>query len=386
MRMPEASQDPMRRASSRPAPAGGPRHDTSAVTRRPVVVKLGSSTLVDGRGRLRRTRLDALASDIAGAWRDGTRVAVVSSGAIALGLGVLGRAGRPARVAELQAAAAVGQAVLQRAWQRALTRHGGRAAQVLLTAAEVRHRGTYLNARATLETLLSWGITPVVNENDSTATDEITFGDNDALAAQVALMLRARLLVLLTDQDGLFTRDPRERGAELVPEVTDHELLRELDVARPGSAVGSGGMRSKVVAAEMAGTGGVPSVIANGASPGVLRAAIAGEPTGTRFHADARATSAFKLWVRYGRPAVGRIEVDAGARRAVARDGASLLAVGVVGVHGRFAAGDAVDIVGPDGVAFAKGLAQRPAAELRAAAGTRGAEPAVHRDDLVLLD
>ena len=221
-----------------------------------------------------------LAADIAGAWRDDTRVVVVSSGAIALGLGALGRAGRPARVAELQAAAAVGQAVLQRAWQRALTRQGGRAAQVLLTAAEVRGRGTYLNARATLETLLQWGITPIVNENDSTATDEITFGDNDALAAQVALMLRARLLVLLTDQDGLFTRDPREPGAELVPEVTDHELLRELDVARPGSAVGSGGMRSKVVAAEMAGTGGVPSVIANGAIPGVLAAAIAGEPRG----------------------------------------------------------------------------------------------------------
>jgi glutamate 5-kinase len=288
-------------------------------------------------------------------------------------------------VAELQAAAAVGQGVLQQAWHRALARRGVASAQVLLTAAEVRHRRSYVNARATLETLLRWSVVPVVNENDSTATDEITFGDNDALAAQVAVLLGARLLVLLTDQDGLYTQDPRRPSAELVAEVTDHRLLAEIEVGGRGSAWGSGGMRSKVVAAEMASAGGVPTVICRGGRRGVLAAAIAGEAVGTRFAADARSVSAFKLWVRYGRPAAGRIDVDAGALRALTRDGASLLPVGITAVHGRFTTGDAVEIAGPDGQPFARGLAQVAASELRGAIGRRGSEPAVHRDELVLL-
>jgi glutamate 5-kinase len=348
-----------------------------------VVVKVGSSTLVDDRGRLRRARLDAIAADIAAA---AVPVCVVSSGAIALGLGALRRTARPARVAELQAAAAVGQGVLQQAWHRALSTRGGSSAQVLLTAAEVRQRTSYVNARATLETLLRWGVTPVVNENDSTATDEITFGDNDALAAQVAVLLRARLLVLLTDQDGLYTQDPRLPGAELVAEVHDHRLLAELEVGGPGSAWGSGGMRSKVVAAEMASAGGVATVIGNGGRPGTLGRAIVGEPAGTRFVPDPRSVSAFKLWVRYGRPAAGRIDVDEGARRALTAEGASLLSVGVTGVHGRFGTGDAVEIAGPDGRPFARGLAQLSATELRPVIGVRGGEPAVHRDELVLLN
>ena len=354
--------------------------------RRPIVVKVGSSTLVDARGRLRRARLDGIAGDIAAAWDSGARVCVVSSGAIALGLGSLGRSTRPGRVAELQAAAAFGQGILQRAWQRALERHGARAAQVLLTAAEVRHRTSYVNARATLDTLLNWSLTPVVNENDSTATDEITFGDNDALAAQVAVLLDARLLVLLTDQDGLYTRDPRAPGAELVAEVADHAFLRELEVGGSGSGWGSGGMRSKVVAAEMASAGGVATVIANGGTAGVVAAAIAGEAVGTRFRADPRAVPAYKLWLRYGRPAAGTIDVDAGARRALERDGGSLLPVGITGVHGRFQPGDAVDLSGPDGARFAKGLAERSAHDLRALIGQRGAEVAIHRDQLVVFD
>ena len=288
-------------------------------------------------------------------------------------------------MAELQAAAAVGQGILQRAWERAVERHGARAAQVLLTAADVRHRATYVNARSTLDTLLSWDVIPVVNENDSTATDEITFGDNDALAAQVAILTHARLLVLLTDQEGLYTRDPRLAGAELVREVKDHRLLDELDVGGSGSSWGSGGMRSKVVAAEMASAGGVATVIAHGATAGVVAAAIAGESVGTRFRADVRAVSSFKLWIRYGRPTAGRIEVDPGARKALERDGGSLLPVGVTGATGRFVSGDAVEIADPDGVVFARGLAEQPATEVRRRAGQRGSEPAVHRDNLVLL-
>jgi glutamate 5-kinase len=355
------------------------------VARRPVVVKVGSSTIVDERGRLRRARLEAIATDVAEANVAGTPTCIVSSGAIALGLGSLGRSARPRRVAELQAAAAVGQGILQRAWERAVGRHGARAAQVLLTAADVRHRATYVNARSTLETLLAWDVIPVVNENDSTATDEITFGDNDALAAQVAVLTHARLLLLLTDQDGLFTRDPRLAGAELVREVNDHRLLDELEVGGSSSSWGSGGMRSKVVAAEMASAGGVATVIAHGATAGVVAAAIAGERVGTRFGADERAVSSFKLWIRYGRPTAGRIEVDAGARKALERDGGSLLPVGVTGATGRFETGDAVEIADPAGVVFARGLAEQPAAELRRRAGQRGGEPAVHRDNLVLL-
>ncbi len=353
--------------------------------RRAVVVKVGSSTLVDPRGRLRRARLDGIAADVAGAVEGGARVCVVSSGAIALGLGTLSRSERPTRVAELQAAAAIGQGVLMRAWQRALERHRLPAAQVLLTAAEVRQRASYVNVRATLDTLLRWGVTPVVNENDSTATDEITFGDNDALAAQVAVLLDARLLVLLTDQDGLYTRDPRLPGAELVSEVADQTLLRTLEVGGSGSSWGSGGMRSKVVAAAMASAGGVATVIANGGTPGTVAAAVRDDRVGTRFLANAHGLSSYKLWIRYGRPSAGQIDVDAGARRAVERDGASLLPVGMTAVHGRFQAGDAVEIVGPDGVTFAKGLTDRGANELRSALGSRGQEPAIHRDQLVLL-
>ena len=257
----------------------------------------------------------------------GTPTCIVSSGAIALGLGSLGRSVRPRRVAELQAAAAVGQGILQRAWERAVGRHGARAAQVLLTAADVRQRATYVNARSTLETLLAWDVIPVVNENDSTATDEITFGDNDALAAQVAVLTHARLLVLLTDQEGLFTRDPRRAGAELVREVNDHRLLDELEVGGSGSSWGSGGMRSKVVAAEMASAGGVATVIAHGATAGVVAAAIAGEQ---RRHAvpRRRAGGVLVQAVDPVRPADGRADrgrsgrpQGAGARRRIAAAG-----------------------------------------------------------------
>jgi glutamate 5-kinase len=289
----------------------------------------------------------------------------------------------------LQAASAVGQGLLLAAWQRALRSAGLPSGQVLLTARDIHERSSYLNARATLETLLGWGVVPVVNENDSTATDEITFGDNDALAAQVAVLLRARLLVLLTDQDGVYTRDPREPGAELVPEVRDHRLLAAIDVDAPSaSGLGSGGMRSKIVAAEMASAGGVACVIARGRRPSVLEDAVAGRPVGTRFVPDPRPAASFKLWLRYGRPSAGRLTVDEGARRAVTEQGASLLAVGVRAVEGRFRAGDTVTIQGPDGTPFARGLAAADATELRRAAGRRsdeaGLAEAVHRDYLAV--
>jgi glutamate 5-kinase len=355
------------------------------VARRVVVVKVGSSTLVTPTGLPRSRVFSQVARDAATLREGGTPVVIVSSGAIALGLGVLGRRRRPERLADLQAASALGQSLLQRRWERALARFGATAAQVLLTAGDIHRRDSYVNARRTLDTLVGWGAVPVVNENDSVATDEIAFGDNDALAAQVAVLVRARLLVLLTDIAGLYDRNPADPDARLIREVSGHVPRDRLELGARGSPWGAGGMRSKLVAAEMASAGGVETVIAAGRTAGMVAAAAAGRPVGTHFTPSPSPLSAYKLWLRYGKPVQGRLKVDDGARRAVAGAGTSLLPVGVVDVDGEFAAGDAVHLVGPDGEAFAVGLAEYPAGELRGLAGARGVAEAVHRDNLVLL-
>jgi glutamate 5-kinase len=342
-----------------------------------VVVKLGTTLVVDAEGRPRVDVLAARAAEVGGIVAAGEPVCIVSSGAIALGLPTLGLERRPRAVPQLQAASALGQARLQQAWERALAREGLLAAQVLLTASDVADRGAYVNARNALHALFAVGAVPIVNENDTTATDEIAFGDNDALAAHVAILVRARLLVLLTEVEGVFTRAPGTPGAELVGEG---EEVAEA-VLGDASRLGRGGMRSKVLAAQMAAAAGIPTVIAAGAGEAVLEPILAGEPRGTRFHGSGRELSAYQLWLRFGKPAGGRLHVDDGARRAVAVDGRSLLAVGVVSCEGRFEAGDAVELVGPDGNAFAKGIAGADAGEI--AARRRGLE-AVHRDRLVV--
>jgi len=342
-----------------------------------VVVKLGSSLIAGPGGRVRSRLLRDRARELAAVVRGGEPVAVVSSGAIALGLPHLGLDRRPRSVPRLQAASALGQARLQGAWERALAPDGLHAAQILLTANDVADRAAYVNARNALEALFALKAVPVVNENDATATDEITFGDNDALAAHVALLVRARLLILLTEVEGVYTRAPGTPGAEL---VTEGSAVSRADLG-DASALGSGGMRSKVLAAEMAAAGGIPTVIAAGAGRSVLEPILAGEPRGTRFSPADRSLPAYKLWLRFGKPVAGRLHVDAGARRALAEEGRSLLAVGVASCEGRFEAGDAVELVGPDGVAFAKGIASAAAGEL--GRRPRGLE-AVHRDRLVL--
>ena len=342
-----------------------------------VVVKLGTSLVAGRGGTVRRSVLRGRGREIGAVVRGGEPVVVVSSGAIALGLPYLGLDRRPRSVPKLQAASALGQARLQRAWEQALGREGLHAAQVLLTASDVADRAAYVNARNALHALFALDAVPIVNENDATATDEITFGDNDALAAQVAILVRARLLVLLTEVDGVFTRAPGTPGAELVGEGS---AVGEAVVGE-ASHTGRGGMRSKVLAAEMAAAAGIPTVIAAGTGLSVLEPILAGEPRGTRFHEDDRELSAYKLWLRFGKPAAGRLHVDAGARRAVTAESRSLLAVGVVSSEGRFEAGDAVELVGPDGAAFARGIAGAAAAEI--AGRPRGLE-AVHRDRLVV--
>ncbi len=360
-----------------------------------IVVKVGSSTVADDHLRLRRRLLAGLVSDIAGLVHGGRRVVLVSSGAIACGQHVLGVKERPRQVPALQAASAVGQGRLFAHYERLFGDHELTAAQVLLTSEDFNRRSSYVNARNTLRRLLSWGVVPVVNENDTTATDEIRFGDNDVLAAQVAIMLRADHLVLLTDQDGLYTADPRRDGsAELVRRVTDPAQLAALQVG-DASRRGAGGMRGKTAAALMAAAADVRTVIANGSMPGVLSAAVTGTDVGTHVLARATSASAFKLWLRYAKPVRGTLDVDAGAARALAQGGSSLLPVGVAAVHGSFLAGDAVAIVGPSGEEVARGLSTMSARDLRRVRGLRTDElravsphledEVVHRDCLVLI-
>lgn len=344
---------------------------------RPVVVKLGTGLVVDPDGAVRTDLLHARAREIGALVAAGEPVCVVSSGAIALGLPKLGLRRRPRSMARLQAASALGQARLQSAWEEALGGHGIPAAQILLAAGDVADRTAYVNARQAFAELFRLGAVPVVNENDATATDEITFGDNDALAAQVAVLVRARLLVLLTEVEGVYSRAPGTPGAEL---LSEGELAGEAEIG-VGTELGRGGMGSKVVAAQMASAAGIPTVIAGGLGDDVLGPILAGEARGTRFAAEDRGETAFKLWLRFGKPVAGRLHVDEGARRALVEKGASLLGVGIVRCEGRFDSGAAVELVGPDGVVFGKGIAGAGADDIEGR--PRGLE-AVHRDRLVL--
>jgi glutamate 5-kinase len=334
-----------------------------------VVVKLGSSLVTDGAGRIRRSVLAQRAADVA---ELSEPVCIVSSGAIALGLPVLKLARRPRATPQLQAASAAGQVRLQLAWEAAFRRHSLRVAQVLLSAGDLAERASYLNVRNALNALLRLGVVPVVNENDATATDEITFGDNDALAAQVAVLLGARLLVLLTEVDGVYGA-----SAEL---LTSGDEIDEAALGM-GGALGRGGMTSKVAAARLAAGAGIPTVIASGRGAGVLRAIAAGESRGTAFAPAAGQAGAFKLWLRHAKPVAGRLVIDDGAREAILTGGRSLLAVGVAECEGAFEEGDAVELVALDGTPIGKGIAGAGAAELRGR--PRGVE-AVHRDRLVV--
>jgi glutamate 5-kinase len=345
--------------------------------RPPVVVKVGSALVVDPRGRVRRELLRGRAAEIAELVRGGTPVCVVSSGAIALGLPLLGLTARPRSLTRLQAASALGQSRLQRAWEEAFSRQRLRAAQVLLTGAEIADRRAYVNVRGALGALFAAGAVPVVNENDATATDEISFGDNDALAAQVAVLCGARLLVLLTSVEGVLTHAPGTPGAALIPEGAD---ARGAAFAG-GTALGRGGMESKVRAAELAAAAGITTVIASGLGDRVLQPLVAGDARGTRFTGAGGSVPAYKLWLRFGKRIEAEVTVDAGAARAV-RAGGSLLAVGVTGWSRDFRAGDGLELVTEDGEPVARGIASVDSSDLE---GRPANVEAVHRDRLALL-
>ncbi len=345
-----------------------------------VVVKVGSSSVT-------ASTVDRLGREIAAARAGGHTVVVVTSGAIAAGWSALGLGEqRPSDPAVLQAVSAVGQHRLMRLWQDGLEPHGLLAGQVLLAPLDFVHRTQYLHARRTLRHLVDLGVVPVVNENDAVADEEIRFGDNDRLAALVAHLVGAELLVLLTDAPGLLTGDPRhDTEASLIEEVVeiDHELERL--AGGPGSEVGSGGMASKLAAAKIATWSGVRTVIADAGRPGVVAAALAGEPgVGTVFRGREARLSARKLWIAFAVASSGNLGVDEGAREALTGRGRSLLAAGVTSVGGSFSPGDAVEIAGPDGAVFAKGLVRVPADRSGEWMGRRS-QVVVHRDDLVLV-
>jgi glutamate 5-kinase len=360
-----------------------------------LVVKLGSSIVAADDGSLRADVLDSVCEQVAALEQGGERVVMVTSGAIARGMRLMELALRPRAMDELQAASAVGQGDLFRAYESRLANHGARAAQVLLTAADIAARTNYLNARQTLRRLIEWGVVPVINENDTTATDEISFGDNDFLAAQVAILLDARLLVLLTNTDGVFTADPTVNPeAKLVAGITDFAELEGMEIGDRTSAFGSGGMRSKVAAAEMASEAGIAAAICNGTSAGTLAAAAAGDSVGTRFVAQGSKASSFKLWLKYAKPAHGQLAVDDGAARVLRESGSSLLPVGITAVEGDFDAGDAVEVV-TNGLIVGKGIVDYSALELSRVIGMKSAEvrellphaadEVIHRDRFVLV-
>ena len=360
-----------------------------------LIVKVGSSLLVDSAGAVRRDWLAGLVSDIADRIADGQQIAIVSSGAIALGARRMGltKGGR-ASLEDAQAAAAVGQIALAGVWAELLGAHGLTAAQILVTLDDLEDRRRYLNASATLDRLMSLGVVPVINENDSVATEEIRFGDNDRLAARIAQVAGAGQVVLLSDVDGLFTADPsRDARATRIARVERIDARIEA-MATGGSAsgMGSGGMASKIAAAKIAMRSGVDLIIVSGSEPRPL--ARVADGAGTLFAGNKRARSR-KAWLAGRLTVKGAIEVDAGAASALTK-GASLLPAGARGVTGKFARGDVVDIIGPMGTAIARGLSEYDSDEAMKVAGLKNSDiegvlghtpraALVHRDHMVLL-
>jgi glutamate 5-kinase len=365
-----------------------------------VVVKVGSSSLTTAAGGLDQARVQALVDALAHVRAAGTELVLVSSGAIAAGLAPLSLRRRPRDLARQQAAASVGQGILVYRYTEEFARHGQVTGQVLLTLDDVTRRGHYRNAQRTFVTLLRLGVVPIVNENDTVATTEIRFGDNDRLAALVAHLVRADLLVMLSDVDGLYDGPPSASSdgvptSHLVTDVRGAADLADISIGKAGdSGLGTGGMTTKLEAARIATGAGIPVVLTCAEQVGP---ALAGEAVGTLFHVTGRRRPARLLWLAHATEGKGTLQLDAGAVRAVVEQRASLLPAGITAVAGPFVAGDPVDLLGPDGRRVARGLVNYDAGELPRLLGRSTRELArelgasyerevVHRDDLTILD
>ncbi len=361
-----------------------------------IVVKIGSSSLTTVTGDIDHSAIAKLCLEVAELRKEGHQVVVVTSAAVSVGLAPLGFGpkNRPRDTELLRAASAVGQIALMATYKGHLSNNGLTAGQVLLAPTDLWHRVRYLKSRGTIETLMAQGVIPVINENDAVADDEIRFGDNDRLAALVAHLVDADSLVLLTDTAGLFTADPRHDGeASLIEEIVEVDQELEKMAGGPGSAVGKGGMASKLAAAKIAAWSGVTTTIAQANRPDVLREAAHGVAgVGTVFRPKEQRLPARKLWIAFALPPAGQITVDSGARHALERNQKSLLPAGVVAAEGTFDAEDAVELVDQTGTVFAKGLTRWCRSDLDIHRGHQlrdlpdeVAKEVVHRDDLIML-
>ncbi|MGC9377764.1 glutamate 5-kinase [Streptomyces sp. MH13] len=370
----------------------GARHAVGEARR--IVVKVGSSSLTTAAGGLDADRVDALVDVLAKVRGTDKEIVLVSSGAIAAGLAPLGLRRRPSDLARQQAAASVGQGLLVARYTASFARYGVRVGQVLLTSDDMSRRAHHRNASRTLDKLLAMGAFPVVNENDTVATDEIRFGDNDRLAALVAHLVRADLLVLLSDVDGVYDGDPSRPGTSRIAEVRDMSDLADIEIGSAGKAgVGTGGMVTKVEAARIAAAAGIPVVLTSAVH---AADALAGGDTGTYFHATGRRSADRLLWLQHASTPQGALVLDDGAVRAVVEGRKSLLPAGIAGVEGEFAAGEPVELRDGAGRAVARGLVSFDAKEIPRLLGRSTRELArelgpayerevVHRDDLVIL-
>jgi glutamate 5-kinase len=363
-----------------------------------VVVKVGTRVLTQTDGTLNYQRIDELAEEIHAISAGGRRVVLVSSGAVGAGISLLGLKSRPLDLAKLQAVAAVGQTHLIQTYDRTFARHGRRAAQVLLTIEDVDDRIRYLNVRNTLHSLLDFGAVPIVNENDTVSVDELktTFGDNDRLAAVVTNLLRAPLLVVLSDIDGLYDGDPALSTSQLVSTVEriDERVLAYVRDRKTG--VTKGGMASKLEAARIVTTAGENVIIASGRQTDILTRIMAGENVGTLFLAQGKGISPFKRWLGFSAQVRGRIQLDDGARKAIVEKGRSLLAAGIVGTQGDFQKGDVVALCDAEGTVIARGLTNYSSADVERikgiksekiaqVLGRRPYEEVIHRDNLAIV-
>jgi glutamate 5-kinase len=374
------------------------RQEVAATAHR-IVVKVGTRVLTHSDGRLNEDRIASLAEEVNALWASGRRVVLVSSGAVGSGMSLLHLKQRPTDLAQLQAVAAIGQTHLIETYDRTFRKHGRHAAQVLLTAEDIQHRTRYLNVRNTLLMLVDFGAVPIINENDTVAVDELatTFGDNDRLAALVANLVRAPLLIILSDVDGLYDGDPADPKSKVIPTVARLDDSVRALVRDKKTGLSKGGMASKLEAARIVTSAGENVVIASGRNPGQLTRIMAGESVGTLILAGRKSVSPWKRWIGFSARPRGKVILDAGATRAVVNQGRSLLAIGVTNAEGDFAKGDVVSICNPEGREIARGLTNYRAEEIRRIMGLKSGkiaqvlgyrpyEELIHRDNLALVE
>ena len=361
-----------------------------------LVIKIGSNILASAEQGLNTRRLRTITRDIAGLMDNGHEVVIVSSGAVAAGLKKLGLKGKPHDIKLKQAAAAIGQSSLMWAYERSFASFDKKVAQVLLTRDVITDRTRYINAKNTLQTLINYDVIPVINENDPVAVDEIKFGDNDLLAALAAGLVEAHILVILSDVEGFYSKDPKQKGAKLIPQVKSVTTSIEKKASGRGSAVGTGGMYSKVLAAKQANDHGIPVVIMNGRKAGLLTKLVEGKQVGTYFEPNRQRMSSKKGWIAYGVRAKGAIYLDDGAVNALIKKGTSLLPSGISKVEGSFGVGDYIRCLDKAGKKIAKGLTNysstdlemikgKKTSDIEKTLGYKYSDEVIHRDNLVIV-